>query len=1310
MRRFSKWLCLLMAVALMTPSMAMAAGLTGGSGVYGVYRGKDDALFQTWYTDPLVTGGANYVVGVHDGNAYYQTANADGATSALYRVAVNLLPDTIKASAEMSEEQVKAGTTGEPELLAPSVSGHALLDEVSGYVYYVDGADTKSVHVLAWYPTLGKVDVVACTSEEPVLALSMSVNGPVLTCQSGRFLYVQLLSRSVALPADEEPVAESAMASGVEIILTESGKLSLRLDAVNNLTLPIAEDVSAFAAYDGAVYYLRRTRWMTEIARFDLTSRNNEVICRMLRELMPQLVAAGEYLYVIDTDYTVYRMSPSSGKYATYMLLKEPYADVPEYEPLLASAGEELVVYDRLKEGGTVENARYYYNVYVGSTDRTSPAPTPGATDAPTTTPITTVYKDLKRKDRNTDVKNLQEKLIELGYLDDTADGIFGEKTQVAIEQLQSDLGMTVTGVATAELQRMLFAGEVPAYNPYLPLKRGDRGTRVSRMQAELKALGYYAGAADGVYGKGTEKAVAAFQKQEGLNQTGQADEETLRALFSESASQNLSYIELRSGDSGKRVAELISRLVELYYLPSTAEGNEYTSQVARGVRHFQRQNGFDANSVASVAMQEALFDDDAPDYDGYVTLVPGDRNQRVRELQARLIRLGYQTGYTDGVYGSKTKKAVSAFQKRAGIKATGTADEATQRALFKSNAPTAATPTPKPTATPDPFWDLGSGVTVEVTADGTKVFEAPSTDSTLLGTAKKGTQLTMLATNSTWGRVRNKFGETGYILLKYLVYVDPTPTPTVTATPSVAPTDTPAPAPTDTPAPAPTDTPAPAPTDTPAPAPTDTPAPAPTDTPAPAPTDTPAPAPTDTPAPAPTDTPKPEPTPYNTEWTKDADSVKAFNAALIATNWLDESFADTDALTDDILEAVARFQDYYNANVANELTSVRKDDGAYGDIDEKTYTAILSREYVNSEPPEPVPTETPEPVPTETPEPVPTETPEPVPTETPEPVPTETPKPEPTPYNTEWTKDADSVKAFNAALIATNWLDESFADTDALTDDILEAVARFQDYYNANVANELTSVRKDDGAYGDIDEKTYTAILSREYVNSEPPEPVPTETPEPVPTETPEPVPTETPEPAPTETPEPVPTETPEPVPTETPEPVPTETPEPVPTETPEPVPTETPEPVPTETPEPVPTETPEPVPTETPEPVPTETPEPVPTETPEPVPTETPEPVPTDTPKPEPTPYNTAWTESASSVKKFCAALAETGWLDDALANSGTLTDEILEAVANFQDSYNANVANELKSIRKDNGKYGDIDEKTYKAILSRKYSNKP
>ena len=111
-------------------------------------------------------------------------------------------------------------------------------------------------------------------------------------------------------------------------------------------------------------------------------------------------------------------------------------------------------------------------------------------------------------------------------------------------------------------------------------------------------------------------------------------------------------------------------------------------------------------------------------------------------------------------------------------------------------------------------------------------------------------------------------------------------------------------------------------------------------------------------------------------------------------------------------------------------------------------------------------------------------------------------------------------------------------------------------------------------------------------------------------------------------------------------------------------------------------------------------------PTPTPKPETTPTPKPEATETPKPQPTAYNTAWTESAGSVKKFCAALVETGWLDSSLENSETLTDEILEVVATFQDFYNANVANELKSIRKDNGAYGDIDEKTYQAILSKKY----
>jgi peptidoglycan hydrolase-like protein with peptidoglycan-binding domain len=45
---------------------------------------------------------------------------------------------------------------------------------------------------------------------------------------------------------------------------------------------------------------------------------------------------------------------------------------------------------------------------------------------------VPTVYPTLARGSRGDNVKLLQEKLIELGYLNDTADGIYGAKTQTA--------------------------------------------------------------------------------------------------------------------------------------------------------------------------------------------------------------------------------------------------------------------------------------------------------------------------------------------------------------------------------------------------------------------------------------------------------------------------------------------------------------------------------------------------------------------------------------------------------------------------------------------------------------------------------------------------------------------------------------------------------------------------------------------------------------------------------------------------------------------------------------------------------------
>ena len=64
---------------------------------------------------------------------------------------------------------------------------------------------------------------------------------------------------------------------------------------------------------------------------------------------------------------------------------------------------------------------------------------------------------------------------------------------------------------------------------------------------------------------------------------------------------------------------------------------------------------------------------------------VTGYKNE-IKNLQVRLNYLGYNAGTADGVYGTKTVSAVTAFQKdqktRFGLAADGKAGEATKEAL----------------------------------------------------------------------------------------------------------------------------------------------------------------------------------------------------------------------------------------------------------------------------------------------------------------------------------------------------------------------------------------------------------------------------------------------------------------------------------------------------------------------------------------------------------------------------------------------------------------------------------------------------
>lgn len=292
----------------------------------------------------------------------------------------------------------------------------------------------------------------------------------------------------------------------------------------------------------------------------------------------------------------------------------------------------------------------------------------------------------LKRGDRGDAVVTLQKRLRELGYLTDTADGIFGDTTEEAIKKFQKAVGLAADGVAGATTQAKLNASNAPE-NTAVILRQGSSGAAVKSLQKRLIELGYLGGSADGSFGTGTKSALMDFQSAAGLKVTGVADVDTQEALEASDAPEK-GGVTLKQGMSGDAVKRLQNRLIELGYMTGTADGN-FGASTKTAVAAFQRKAGLDADGIAGPTTLAVLYDNDAPSATPTDdTLEQGDSGDAVKALQKRLIELGYMSGTADGDFGSATKAAVKLFQKQAGLTVDGVAGLGTQSALFSSNAP----------------------------------------------------------------------------------------------------------------------------------------------------------------------------------------------------------------------------------------------------------------------------------------------------------------------------------------------------------------------------------------------------------------------------------------------------------------------------------------------------------------------------------------------------------------------------------------------------------------------------------------------
>ncbi|MEY9854216.1 murein L,D-transpeptidase YcbB/YkuD [Leifsonia sp. EB41] len=124
-------------------------------------------------------------------------------------------------------------------------------------------------------------------------------------------------------------------------------------------------------------------------------------------------------------------------------------------------------------------------------------------------------------------VTTLQQDLAAAGYYTGAIDGVYGPQTVAAVEALQKESGLPVTGAvdkatAAALQAKLLAVGGAAAQQ--------DTATTAA-VQQTLKLAGFWDGPVDGVWTPALADALKSFQAKLGVEQTGAVDAATISAL-----------------------------------------------------------------------------------------------------------------------------------------------------------------------------------------------------------------------------------------------------------------------------------------------------------------------------------------------------------------------------------------------------------------------------------------------------------------------------------------------------------------------------------------------------------------------------------------------------------------------------------------------------------------------------------------------------------------------------------------------------------------------------------------------------------
>lgn len=266
--------------------------------------------------------------------------------------------------------------------------------------------------------------------------------------------------------------------------------------------------------------------------------------------------------------------------------------------------------------------------------------------------------------DYRAQVKAVQSALNARGFDAGPADGALGPRTRAAIRAFQTAEGLSVTG----QIDQALLAGlDIQAGGGSTP-PAGGGSTMNAAIEGELIRLNYAAGTIDGVIDAQARSAIALYQRDAGMEITGQPSQGLLDRL---------------RGSSLRNETDTLSQLVWQVEGQLKTKGYRYgpvdgtlDAETQAGIEAFQKDAGLKVNGKPTpklLASLEAAYVVGEEEGGSNVNLLNG---RQTWEIEARLKARGYDVGQLDTKADAKTYAAVRTYQRDEGLAVTGRLDE----------------------------------------------------------------------------------------------------------------------------------------------------------------------------------------------------------------------------------------------------------------------------------------------------------------------------------------------------------------------------------------------------------------------------------------------------------------------------------------------------------------------------------------------------------------------------------------------------------------------------------------------------------